>query len=694
MKDTYIIEKSKLNKPNISVIVPVYNMSEYLGQCIESILCQTLTNIEVICIDDGSTDGSLDILSKYADCDDRIKTITQINQGVAISRNKGINMARGSYLCFADPDDYYDDKTVLEKLYNAVIKSGKMVAGGSFGDIYNGVKTDCFDGNLYGYTFEKEEIVKYADYQFDYGFHRFIFNTDFIRSNHIYFPEYRRFQDPPFLVTALHHANEFVSIPDIIYRYRLRDTVTNWTLDKIIDNLKGLYDNFKFALDNGYEKLYRLNFDRLIALMTEPLTEIENVNNSELKKIVYMLKGIIRKDYLGEEIKKFSLLDRFVSATEMITIVIPAYNVEKYIRQCLDSVINQTVIAHRIIVINDGSTDGTGNICEEYSVRYPGFITYISQDNKGLGATRNIGIDMVDTPYICFLDSDDWQPPRLVEFFIRLLEENQIEPDVIFTLPKCYNQASRLIEPWMDKHIFESIFMSDKDQICYTIDKYPEIYKLEVNANRKIYRTQFLKDGNYRFSEGVKWEDVSFHFAMLHDAKIISALPEAGFIYRTNCSGQITGGRGKGRLDIIPVFNETLSMCDSKCFSERDKAYVLHTICSFTTWFLDMTDSDNITELLEGLHLVFERLDQSVIDIFLSSVSNDAKLHSGLINFLRGKGYLQLADYRKRQDYYYEWRMKQPRKHGIIYGGIQCIRDSGIKYTLNLLIKKIKYDGF
>lgn len=100
----------------VSVIIPVYNVQEYLQECLDSILGQTLKEIEVICIDDGSTDKSYDILMEYQKKDSRIIVLQQENQGAGIARNKGLDIARGEYLSFLDADDFFD-KEMLKKSY-------------------------------------------------------------------------------------------------------------------------------------------------------------------------------------------------------------------------------------------------------------------------------------------------------------------------------------------------------------------------------------------------------------------------------------------------------------------------------------------------------------------------------------------------------------------------------------------------
>ena len=105
-----------MTTPLISVIVPIYNVEEYLSGCLESILSQNFSDFEIICIDDGSTDESGSILEMYASKDSRIRTVHQENKGLSSARNVGLDMARGEYIAFCDSDDYYHPD-FLKKLY-------------------------------------------------------------------------------------------------------------------------------------------------------------------------------------------------------------------------------------------------------------------------------------------------------------------------------------------------------------------------------------------------------------------------------------------------------------------------------------------------------------------------------------------------------------------------------------------------
>ena len=102
--------------PLVSVIIPVYNVEQYLRQCIDSVRALTLFDIEIICVNDSSTDGSLKILEEYAQKDERIKVVTQPNGGAGAARNRGLSMASGKYLSFLDSDDFFEPE-MLELAY-------------------------------------------------------------------------------------------------------------------------------------------------------------------------------------------------------------------------------------------------------------------------------------------------------------------------------------------------------------------------------------------------------------------------------------------------------------------------------------------------------------------------------------------------------------------------------------------------
>lgn len=109
----------------ISVIIPVYNVEKYLSKCLNSLICQSFQDIEFICINDGSTDNSLNLLEQYALKDSRIKVITQPNKGPACARNKGLSIATGEYISFVDSDDFIENDA-FERLIQSQKQNGRI----------------------------------------------------------------------------------------------------------------------------------------------------------------------------------------------------------------------------------------------------------------------------------------------------------------------------------------------------------------------------------------------------------------------------------------------------------------------------------------------------------------------------------------------------------------------------------------
>ena len=115
-----------MNNPKVSIIIPVYNTEKYLEQCLESIINQTYKNIEIICVDDGSTDDSSAILHNFQQKDSRIKVYTQKNNGTGVCRNKGIMYSTGEYIMFVDSDDWLN-LSAIEKVVDIFVSTGVKV---------------------------------------------------------------------------------------------------------------------------------------------------------------------------------------------------------------------------------------------------------------------------------------------------------------------------------------------------------------------------------------------------------------------------------------------------------------------------------------------------------------------------------------------------------------------------------------
>lgn len=279
--------------PKVSVIIPVYNTEKYVRECLDSVVNQTLKDIEIICVDDGSDDLSLVILQQYHARDARIKVLSQTNQGAGPARNKAIRSAVGDYVCFLDSDDFYPEPSTLEKLYNKAFENRALICGGSFSEFLpTGELTTSYSTEMtWGYTFHGEGWIKYRDYQFDYGYHRFLYSREMLIKHDIFFPPLRRFQDPPFLVRAMIQADRFYAIPDVTYRYRLIDRTGSIQIskEKTRDLLLGLTMNLALAQENDLQKLFELTVKRCISDYSKIINSAAEVNDEEVNNVLIRL---------------------------------------------------------------------------------------------------------------------------------------------------------------------------------------------------------------------------------------------------------------------------------------------------------------------------------------------------------------------------------------------------------------------
>lgn len=244
----------------VSVIIPVYNEEKNIAECLESVIKQTLKEIEIICVDDGSNDNSVQIIEKYCLAYPWIRLMLQKNQGAGVARNNALSQAKGQFVCFLDADDYYISEDALEILYNTAVEEKVNICAGLMQIEYEG-------------KLEKEPVLRrllsgkemrhifYQDFQYDYQYVCYIYNRNLLKQYDIKFPLYRRFQDPPFLVQALFYAREFVVVRTEFYFCRAERH--EYTDEQIYDLFAGLMFDLKFSWEKGLEKLFEITLNRI-----------------------------------------------------------------------------------------------------------------------------------------------------------------------------------------------------------------------------------------------------------------------------------------------------------------------------------------------------------------------------------------------------------------------------------------------
>ena len=199
----------------VSIIVPVYNVEKYLPRCLDALLNQTLKDIEVICINDCSPDGSLNILQEYAKKDERLKVISlKENAGGSHARNLGIEHAKGKYIGFTDSDDWVD-LNFYEKLYQKAEAENFDVVKAALKNVFDDGKEIFSNLNL---------AIEDNKFNFTYEFTTAIYRKDFILKHGLRFPEnVRTFEDPLFSLNILLKNPKLALMNDVFYYYYVRN---------------------------------------------------------------------------------------------------------------------------------------------------------------------------------------------------------------------------------------------------------------------------------------------------------------------------------------------------------------------------------------------------------------------------------------------------------------------------------------
>lgn len=243
-------------KDMVSVIIPVYNCESSIDECVQSIVDQTYKNLEIIIIDDGSTDNTYNKIVSWAKSDTRVRVFRQENQGSGPARNKGIEEAIGEYIAFLDGDDFWINHTALHEIM-LIIKEKTYDVLGTFYSFYR-------DGKLVEiprhreYFLPGEKLGKWIDFQDEqdcYGFCSYLYRKNFLKEHNIKFPSYLRFQDPPFLAKVLELTKRYYVLPIewSSYRHRYKNVLS--TSQKINDCLKGALDVVQIAHKHGMDRL-------------------------------------------------------------------------------------------------------------------------------------------------------------------------------------------------------------------------------------------------------------------------------------------------------------------------------------------------------------------------------------------------------------------------------------------------------
>lgn len=259
-----------------------------------------------------------------------------------------------------------------------------------------------------------------------------------------------------------------------------------------------------------------------------------------------------------------------------VSIVVPIYNVEKYLRECIDSILKQDILDYEIILVDDGSPDNCPAICDEYAAR-DDRIKVVHKQNGGLSSARNAGIRESSGDYLIFMDSDDfWNDKVSVADMFTIVENNkQVEMFLFSSLD--YIEGKGYFK--RKEHFNLKDFQTDTvEDYCKSLQRNGNF---EVAAYTKIFRTDFIKNNELFFKEGIVSEDSEWMLRVLRHLKTVKVIDSSLYIYRQR-EGSITKSIGKKNIyDLLGIVEDNLQIFSSS--SSQLKEYILD-YCSYL-WF-------------------------------------------------------------------------------------------------------------
>ena len=549
-----------MRETQVSIIIPVYNVENYLRSCLDSVLSQTYKDFEVLMVNDGSTDGSGAICQDFVERDSRFHYFEKENGGLSDARNYGLDRAKGHYITFLDSDDFlFED--YLENLYYASrLSDSDITIGGycRFGDSNFYFYNDRFKSDSL-VAFKDFQAIQYLDSMLDVTFITFstawgkLFKRELF--SELRFP-YGKYAEDQFLIWRLYmKADKIYVFNGASYVYRMNPSgLSNIFTLKHLDYIDAIEERIKETKDiEGIEiqhsfNMYRYVLQRILGQLEEHdyIDEAKEVR----KKLELAEQG--QYSFLSDEVKEIEV----ENGGELISIIVPIYNVENYLRMCLDSIEHQTYSNIEVLLINDGSPDSSGEICQEYVARDSRF-RYFEKENGGASDARNYGIERSNGKYLTFVDSDDWLSLTYVEDLYQAAIRN--DSDTVISHYTIYNESDRnyYVHIWDD--YYEKNYTSE--------ELIMELPKLELNGY--IYITSwgilFKKElfNNVKFPKGKVIEDSWTNYKLFFKSKKITYIHKEIYSHR------------EGILSVGSSVNEKLLIDVLECLLERLAIYTI-----------------------------------------------------------------------------------------------------------------------
>ncbi len=447
--DTIHPLQKDITQPFVSVIIPFFNAQKYIESTLDSILSQTHTHMEVICVSDGSTDNSIRIIQKYKQADNRVKLIKQRNHGAGIARNTGIKHATGKYLICLDADDLFDP-ILFSKCVNRLENDSSDICCVPFYGLDDETNTLVWSSPLPIQDLASPTDIKNDLFQQTYSepWNK-MYRTSFVKSLKFGYDNLANFNDLSFSYTAAATAKSISFLKEHLVFYRINQI-------KQLSNSYKTPDNLFKAVDNLYTNLkraslfetYKETFYKTLQILIRHGCQQSTDKQAYAHFIISYVNQPHTPDYIKAYITKTNLMERLCKMTNkqkqgfingqikplsfdtekpIVSVVLSTYNRAEMLKEAIISVLNQTFENFEFIIIDDCSTDYSVRVIKEFAKKDDRIIYIQNDKNKHYNHNLRYGFQIARGKYIARMDDDDICLPERFEKQVRFMDNH---PDI------------------------------------------------------------------------------------------------------------------------------------------------------------------------------------------------------------------------------------------------------------------------
>ena len=430
--------------PQVSVVLPIYNVEVYLEQCLQSIQNQTLKDIEIICVNDGSTDSSLEIIESFAAQDNRFIVVDKENAGYGHSVNTGIAKATGTYIGIVEPDDFIDEHMYEDLLFFSTYQneSPADIVKGSYWEFFDATDevgpgltipylSDAMPKTPTVFSTEENATVLTAHPSIWSA----IYRRDFLLHNKIVFKEIpgAAWVDNPFAYEALSVAKQIIWVPKPYYYYRLSNENASsnvkdygYIFDRMRDTRSMLHS--KNTSENVWAAFYARELSYCLSVINEfGFSEEDPVLKDLIQETLNDMDEVIVHGHPYISPREKAYYDTFVpnkpeslvqaaktqslTNTPDISFIVPVGSNASTIEAELDALAHSAFASPEIIAFNNASRDSSIEICERYAVSHPN-MTLLEDSPSALYGGLNAALKRARGAYIfiyepgCFINTE------------------------------------------------------------------------------------------------------------------------------------------------------------------------------------------------------------------------------------------------------------------------------------------------